>query len=705
MNKKLIAILTLVMFALTLLPMGAFAASVNTVTGSINTYSGLTSQVMGSLRISGDDVEGNILPGVFTVTLSSGLKWQDGYDASINAASATAATLRLANGTPVPAASANLVATRSTTGVLTVAINETIAGTLNDNAVVITIPNYTTITSVGTGDITATILDSTAGVTGGTYTIGRFTTASATAKALNTATKGDGVNAFGVIRLTETSAAALAGTVKFTLPTGMDWDFATPTVVAGDVTITPLVAGDYGSRTLEVVFAAGTEKSIVDIATRVDVDSSKAKLGDITVDISGGNVESTTVTIGKYGEYSASVTASEAKTIYAGKDEQEIGKIIVKEGLAGSIFQNRSIKFTLPSGVTFSSPSTLTMTQVGGSSLGFTPVTISSYADEVTFTPGSMTTGGTAATYELKDVELRVAADYVGDVVVKVSGTAGVTGEVLVAKVEKPVAIESDGKATLKLGVQGQPIGDIFVIENVREALEDNGTLLLRLPAGASWSKLPTVEVVEGNLDIDTVKRDGRDLTITIDNESSTPSKIKISDVAVSLDRTVAEGDLKVTVSGNAAVTTDFANRNNVASVKIATVTTPVGENVVQPVVMTVGSTVYTIDGVEMTMDVAPYIKDGRTYFPVRYVAQALGITADNVVWDGAQRTVTIFRANRIVQVTIGSTTMLVNGVPLTMDAAPEITAERTMLPIRFVAQGLGVNVNWDAATQTVTLN
>ncbi|MBQ5652460.1 MAG: copper amine oxidase N-terminal domain-containing protein, partial [Peptococcaceae bacterium] len=44
-------------------------------------------------------------------------------------------------------------------------------------------------------------------------------------------------------------------------------------------------------------------------------------------------------------------------------------------------------------------------------------------------------------------------------------------------------------------------------------------------------------------------------------------------------------------------------------------------------VVMTIGSNVYTVNGVENTMDVAPFIVDGRTMVPARFAAQAFGIT------------------------------------------------------------------------------
>ena len=103
-------------------------------------------------------------------------------------------------------------------------------------------------------------------------------------------------------------------------------------------------------------------------------------------------------------------------------------------------------------------------------------------------------------------------------------------------------------------------------------------------------------------------------------------------------------------------------------------------------------------------MDVAPYIKDGRTFLPLRYIANAAGVADSDITWDPATQEVTISKGGRLVQVTIGSTTMLINGKAVTMDVAPEISNGRTCLPFAWVAQALGANITWDATTQTVTV-
>jgi hypothetical protein len=101
-------------------------------------------------------------------------------------------------------------------------------------------------------------------------------------------------------------------------------------------------------------------------------------------------------------------------------------------------------------------------------------------------------------------------------------------------------------------------------------------------------------------------------------------------------------------------------------------------------------------------MDVAPYIKNDRTYVPYRYLALALGVAEDDIVWDAAAQKVTVTKGENTVEAVIGSTTLTVNGSAVTMDVAPEITNDRTMLPARFLAEALGATVGWDPATQTV---
>jgi hypothetical protein len=118
-----------------------------------------------------------------------------------------------------------------------------------------------------------------------------------------------------------------------------------------------------------------------------------------------------------------------------------------------------------------------------------------------------------------------------------------------------------------------------------------------------------------------------------------------------------------------------------------------------------IGSPTYTVNDVEYEMDVAPYISGGRTYLAVRYVSIALGVAEENIGWDPATETVTLARGSHTLMLRIGSTVMYVDGRPVEMDVAPEVVEPgRTMLPARWIAEALGGQVEWDEATQTVTI-
>ena len=56
------------------------------------------------------------------------------------------------------------------------------------------------------------------------------------------------------------------------------------------------------------------------------------------------------------------------------------------------------------------------------------------------------------------------------------------------------------------------------------------------------------------------------------------------------------------------------------------------------------------------------------------------------------------------MQMTVGKTAYTVNGEAKTMDVAPIIRGDRTMLPVRYIAEALGATVLWDGATSTATV-
>ncbi|MEW6574473.1 MAG: stalk domain-containing protein [Bacillota bacterium] len=118
-----------------------------------------------------------------------------------------------------------------------------------------------------------------------------------------------------------------------------------------------------------------------------------------------------------------------------------------------------------------------------------------------------------------------------------------------------------------------------------------------------------------------------------------------------------------------------------------------------------IGQRSYTVDGQVKEMDVAPFIRNNRTYTPVRYLAYALGMSDQEIAWDPGTRRVTLTRGAVKVELLISRSVIIVNGEEQTIDVAPLIEQGRTFLPARFVAEAFGFNVAWDEQSRAVMIN
>jgi hypothetical protein len=118
-----------------------------------------------------------------------------------------------------------------------------------------------------------------------------------------------------------------------------------------------------------------------------------------------------------------------------------------------------------------------------------------------------------------------------------------------------------------------------------------------------------------------------------------------------------------------------------------------------------IGSSVANINGVQTNCFATPYIENNRTFLAIRDIAGALGVNQNNVFWEGTKNTVTLTKGDKVVQLTIGSNVIMINGIAITMDVAPEVgPTDRTMLPASFVAQAFGAIAVYNDADQTVTI-
>ena len=109
---------------------------------------------------------------------------------------------------------------------------------------------------------------------------------------------------------------------------------------------------------------------------------------------------------------------------------------------------------------------------------------------------------------------------------------------------------------------------------------------------------------------------------------------------------------------------------------------------------MTIGSIEMSENGRAFYNDVAPVIVDNRTMVPIRVITELLGGTAD---WNEATKEVTLTIDGKEIKMTVGV-------VLEKYGVAPVIINDRTYVPIRFVADELGAETDWEEAAKTVTI-
>lgn len=108
------------------------------------------------------------------------------------------------------------------------------------------------------------------------------------------------------------------------------------------------------------------------------------------------------------------------------------------------------------------------------------------------------------------------------------------------------------------------------------------------------------------------------------------------------------------------------------------------------------------LNGKTLQCDSPPQICNDRTVVPIATIVGALGGTAD---FQGTERKVTVKAAGKTVIFTIDSARVTVDGTVKQLDTPAVIIKDRTMIPVRFLAEELGYAVRWDGASRTVYID
>lgn len=147
--------------------------------------------------------------------------------------------------------------------------------------------------------------------------------------------------------------------------------------------------------------------------------------------------------------------------------------------------------------------------------------------------------------------------------------------------------------------------------------------------------------------------------------------------------------------------TNDFANGQIIAQIGNLKAEAWLGNNEYNLLDLYIGDNTYWLNGETHTLAQPPIATKGRTLVPIRLVTEALG---GDVQWIDKDTPITISYKDHYIELMLDSTDVIVDGEKCTLDVPAQVKKNRILLPIRFISEHLGMAVNYDQATQCVSV-
>ena len=262
-------------------------------------------------------------------------------------------------------------------------------------------------------------------------------------------------------------------------------------------------------------------------------------------------------------------------------------------------------------------------------------------------------------------------------------------------------------------GIRQVDIKDIIITEPAAGLFEKDGVFYLKCDH-VIFEDGATAEVIKGDIRIKEIQAENDILKIVIEKASSEASEIKISNIQLYLDGSLANGkyDLDCITEESLEYPNNvfggFYEQSNDSATSSVTIienfvtisTTPRDKEEASLNTNTVSVAVS-----EYTDSEKAYISKGHIMVPLRAIIEELSDKAI-VRWDDATKTVTIGMGKRIGSMTVGSNVLNLNGVGTPMTASPEIIEGRVFIPAEDLAYFLGIHeskIQWNAETNTLT--
>ncbi|WCK55454.1 copper amine oxidase N-terminal domain-containing protein [Aneurinibacillus sp. Ricciae_BoGa-3] len=154
----------------------------------------------------------------------------------------------------------------------------------------------------------------------------------------------------------------------------------------------------------------------------------------------------------------------------------------------------------------------------------------------------------------------------------------------------------------------------------------------------------------------------------------------------------------QVTTGDEIGITTGFTSEDQI---NVSPQTTSGDAVSINPTIKITTQMTVTFNGKTLSFDQQPIIKNGSTLVPLRQIFDSLGV---KINWDGKSGTVKAQRGKQNVILKVGSSTATVNGKIVKLGQKAEIINKRTMIPLRFISESFGANVNWNGSNHTIDI-
>lgn len=170
-----------------------------------------------------------------------------------------------------------------------------------------------------------------------------------------------------------------------------------------------------------------------------------------------------------------------------------------------------------------------------------------------------------------------------------------------------------------------------------------------------------------------------------------------------------ADGSFSATVKlnpGKNTITIQVTNKAGDTTTITKTITlTSGGSGGKVTILLTIGKKIAYVNGQAVTLDVAPFIDKGRTFVPFRFIGESLGAQVGYTTdASGRVNTVSYKLGSTSITLYFGKKEAVVNGRNVKLDVPPQIVQGRTVVPIRFVTEALGCQVEWDGEKQEILI-